>query len=236
VVLSHSTSETWVDSFDPTTRRFTLGTRVGVVSLTDASGAPISGPASADMSGVTFRRTLDEHRQLIGRVTSEGATQENASMVATTEAAIAAGLSKLPDQPLAIGEHWIDTTSTLVPLGPAQATFVCHIDNVITAVEPTSDGRMASIESRGECAADPVGLATPQGNASMVVDGTFEGVARVSLEDGLAGDSRVETRTRVSTTVGGQSAGTIEIAQLTETHTVRIDDGASPGLAALDRP
>jgi hypothetical protein len=191
-IRSESLGDMLVESVDPAARTAVLVTSVQSIRLTDASGRPMEDAAQGlDLTGVTFRRSIDERGAVVGRVEAQGAGEANAAFAETMRATFEQAFIKLPEQPVRVGDTWSDTVTLSVPVQGLSLSMSCRITYLMEGTEGTGESLAAHLAFDTTCRTPETDL----GQGSMQITSTSTGSQVVAVRDGLSGTLDLSTET-----------------------------------------
>jgi hypothetical protein len=204
-VLTDSIGDMHVESGDAGAQTLGVVSTVSSIRQTDADGRPLHVDISHfDLTGVSFRRTIDRRGSVVGRVEASGMTETNAATAETIRSTIEQSFIKLPEEPVGAGDTWADRVPLSVPVEGNMLPMVCSMRYRVLGTEGTGDALAARLELDGEC--DVPETAVGGGIGSIAIRSHTTGQWVVSVRDGLAGTIATTSDTETTLVIRGEPA------------------------------
>lgn len=204
-VLTDSIGTMSVESFDPEAHTLGVFSTVSSIRQTDADGRPLHVDISHfDLTGVSFRRTIDQRGTVVGRVEATGMTETNAAIAETIRSTIEQSFIKLPEEPVGAGDSWSDRVPLSVPVEGNVLPMLCTMRYRVLGTEGTGDALAARLELDGEC--DVPETTIGGGVGAIAITSHTTGNWVVSVRDGLTGTLATTSDTTTTILLRGEAA------------------------------
>jgi hypothetical protein len=204
-VLTESLGSMHVESVDPEAHTLGVFSTVSSIRQTDAEGRPLHVDVSHfDLTGVSFRRTIDRRGTVVGRVEATGMTETNAAIAETIRSTIEQSFIKLPEEPVGAGDSWADRVPLSVPVEGNVLPMLCTMRYRVLGTEGTGDALAARLELDGECEVPETTIGG--GIGSIEIASHTSGSWVVSVRDGMTGTIATTSDTTTTVRIRGESA------------------------------
>lgn len=211
-----------VESADPADGTLTLVSQITSMEHIDPPSGQFVVDPSADLSGVRFRRRVNERARVIGAVEMTGTTEQNFPIAELIRTSFEQTTTQLPEAPVRAGDTWSDHDDLTFEVEGTPLRMRCESTYRMMGTEGVGDALAARIDFTTRCDLPATELAP---EAFMEVHTRATGSLRVAIRDGMTGRSELEQESETRILGPGMSEPIVmPMRQSTRTETLPLLD------------